>query len=157
MRRFTILALMGILITSGGCNGSTDASRDGLLFGWIDDDVWRGSARTYVERDTLYITSRRQNVQGADQWLIIKAAQTPVMTYEVVAAATSGSPSRYEEIVGGDVLVYTAVAIAGTIALRQSASDPELLSGTFDLTLQGSRGTSRFTRGEFEAEMRDAP
>jgi hypothetical protein len=157
MKRFTLLALLGIILTSGGCESSTDGRRDGLLFGWIDDDVWRGTAEAYMERDTLYITSRRQNVQGTDHWLIIKAAPNTTMTYTVVTAGMSGSPSRYEEIVGGDVLGYMAVATSGTIALRESDIDPDLLSGTFELTLQGSRGTSHFTRGEFEAEVRDAP
>lgn len=157
MKRFTLLALLGIILTSGGCESSTNARRDGLLFGRIDDDVWRGTAEAYMDRDTLYITSRRKNVQATDHWLIIKATPTAAMTYTVVTAGMSGSPSRYEEIIGGDVLGYTAVATSGTIALRESDIDPDLLSGTFELTLQGSRGTWHFTQGEFEAEVRDAP
>jgi hypothetical protein len=157
MKYFTLLALLGIMVTSGGCESAADVRRDGLLFGWIDDDVWRGSAEAYIERDTLYITSRRKNVRGADHLLVIKAAPTATMTYAVVTADMSASPTRYEEIVGGDVLAYSAVATSGTIALRESSIDPELLSGTVELTLQGPRGTSRFTQGEFEAEVRDAP
>lgn len=157
MKRFTLLALLGILITSGGCEGSTDARRDGLLFGMIDGDVWRGTAEAYLERDTLYITSTRLNVRGADHWLMIKAVQTPIETYAVVTADMSGSPTRYNEIVGGDVVAYSAVATSGTLVLRNSTIDPQNLAGTVELTLQGSRGTTRFTQGEFEAEVRDVP
>jgi hypothetical protein len=154
MKRFALLALLGIILTSGGCEGSTDTRRDGLLFGMIDGQVWRGTAEAHVHRDTLYIISSRQNVR-AEHTLIIKAVPTVIETYAVVTTDVSGLPSRYEETVGRDVIVYTAGATAGTIQLRKSTLDPDNLSGTFELTLQGPRGTIRFTQGEFEAEAAD--
>jgi hypothetical protein len=154
MKRFTILALLGILITTGGCESSTEESREGLLFGWIEGDVWRGTAQAHVYRDTLYIMSQRRNVRS-EQWLTIVAAPTPIETYAVVTAGVSTSPSRYEELVGGDVVVYTAAATSGTLTVRESTLDPDNLAGTVELTLQGPRGTWHFTQGEFEAETLD--
>lgn len=155
MKRSTILALMGILITSGGCSGSTDASREGLLVGRIGGQVWRGTAEARVVRDTLYIMSRRENV-SSEQWLMIAAAKTVLDTYAVVTGDAATTPSRYDEIVGGDIVVYSAVATAGSIALRESTREPAHLAGTVELTLQGSRGTSRFADGEFDALIREA-
>jgi hypothetical protein len=151
MKRSALLALVGILVTSGGCESSTETRREGLLFGWIGDDVWRGTAEAHIHRDTLFIISNRLNVR-AEHTLIIKAVPTVLETYAVVTADVSGLPSRYEETVGRDVIVYTAVATSGTLQLRPSTLDPDNLSGTVELTLQGPRGTSHFTRGEFEAE-----
>jgi hypothetical protein len=154
MKCFTLLALLGIILTSGGCEGSTDARRDGLLFGMIDGEVWRGTAEAHIHRDTLFIISNRLNVR-AEHTLIIRAAPTVIETYAVVTTGVSGLPSRYEETLGRDVVVYTAGATEGTIQLRESTLDRDNLSGTVELTLQGPRGTSRFTQGEFEAEAPD--
>lgn len=54
---------------------------------------------------------------------------------------------------GGDAIVYHAVATAGTITFRELDLVRGFMRGTVSLTLQGARGTSRLEKGTFEAPM----
>lgn len=153
MKRFRLPAgLLGLLLVAGGCEGSATAPQArGEMWGMLDGDIWRGTAETDLQRDTMVIWSQRTNVR-AEHSLVITFVQTAPGTYSIVTERISRSAaSSYWETVGGDVATYHATATSGTIQFSEFDRATGRAVGTVELTLQGPRGTSRFVRGEFDA------
>lgn len=153
MKRFPIAAgLLGLLLLTGGCEGSpAGPGPRGELRGMMDGDVWVGTAETDLGRDTLVIWSQRTNVP-AEHSLVITFVETAPGVYTLVTEGMSRSAaSGYRETVGGDVAVYRATATSGSIHFSELDRSTGRASGTVELTLQGPRGTSRFVQGQFDA------
>lgn len=145
---FLLLVLLGILITSGGCDRTpTGTDADGTLRATLDGEPWVGNAVVHFRGDTLLIWSTRRNVRGREQHLGLQAVEFAGSYTLITTSWTSG----YSETLGGDVLTYRADATGGSISLDRVDPEEGRAVGTFRLTVAGGRGTSRFENGEFEA------
>ncbi|HEX2078977.1 MAG TPA: hypothetical protein VHG08_14740 [Longimicrobium sp.] len=151
MKRIRLLWLAGILITSGGCDSTTAPDGEGRLLGRLEGEIWRGSALMDFSDDTLTIHSARSADQGLEHVLHLRVVETAPGAFAVVTQAPPGRRSEYQEILGGDGIVYSAVVTAGTIRFTELDRRRGRASGTLSLTLTGTRGTWRFADGHFEA------
>ncbi|HEX2207146.1 MAG TPA: hypothetical protein VHG93_05650 [Longimicrobium sp.] len=150
MNRIKLLALLGIIITSGGCDGTpTEAVRQGRMDAVLDGQPWAGNAQSDVLGETIHVHSDRRD--APHQQLRLEIQETAPGVYTLVTGSQHGLGSGYWEIFGGDVIGYHAAVTSGTVSIEHIDRASGAVTGTVSLTLQGPRGTSRLEQGRFQA------
>jgi hypothetical protein len=151
MKRFRLAALLGLLVVFGGCETTLEPNNSGMMRGVLGPHLWAGTAEVALSGDTVFLYSHRLNAQ-VEKSLAIVAVQTAPGAYAVVTESMSPRyASAYWEMLGGDGIIYRALAQSGTIRFSRLDRQNQHAAGTVELTLQGERGTLRFIRGEFDA------
>jgi hypothetical protein len=154
MRRLTLAALL-LLPLAAACerNSTLADDRNGRLTGTLNGAPWNGDARSGTYRDTLYISSGQQaSGSSTERRIVVAVVPNGQGGYSVVPAANPYSGSGYQEIVGGDVVSYSAPVTAGTVAFTEYTATRT--RGSLQLTFSGSRGVWQFS-GQFDAPRED--
>jgi hypothetical protein len=152
MRRLTAALLL--LIPLAACDTPTTISPDGegTLTGTLNGEPWAGTAHSGVYRDTMYISSGDPGDGSTTRRITIAVVPNGQGGYSVVPAAARPSGSHYREVVGGDVLTYSAPVTQGTITFTEYGATRT--RGSLQFTFSGSRGVWQFS-GQFDAPRED--
>lgn len=151
MRTHRLTTLLASLLALSACDTTTSTPGPEVQFtGMLNGVPWQGTASAVIVRDTLYVSSERLNAAGGGHLHLAVAATGPG-EFPLVA------PSAYKELIGGDVLSYSAPATEGTVTLQQFSPAGGSVRGSVSLTVKGSRGTWAFTSGQFEADVTIVP
>ncbi|HEX8318346.1 hypothetical protein [Longimicrobium sp.] len=151
MRRL-ITALL-LLIPFAACDlPTTSQQRTGKLTGTLNGQPWAGTANAAVYRDTLYINSGQHVTGSAEQLIGIAVVPNGQGGYSVVPTSERPGSSHYWELVGGDVITYSAQVTQGTITFTEYGATRT--RGSLQLTFSGPRGVWQFS-GQFDAPRED--
>lgn len=152
MRRLTA-ALLLLIALAAACDSPTTISprREGTLTGTLNGQAWEGTASSSVYRDAMYIHTKQSGGPG-EQWITVSVVPNGQGGYSVLPAGTRTWGSHYGEVIGGDVLTYSAPITQGTINLTEYSATR--VKGSLQLTFSGSRGVWQFS-GQFDAPRQD--
>ncbi|HEY0026106.1 MAG TPA: hypothetical protein VGB24_24665 [Longimicrobium sp.] len=154
MRRL-IAALLLLLPLAAACDlPTTPQQRTGKLTGTLNGQPWAGTAEAAVYRDTLYINSGQHVTGSAEQRIGVAVVPNGQGGYSVVPPSERPGGSHYWELIGGDVITYSAQITQGTIIFTEYGATRT--RGSLQLTISGSRGVWQFS-GQFDAPREDVP
>jgi hypothetical protein len=144
IRRISLFTLP-ILLLSAACDAPTATGDSGVMTGQLDGAAWEGDALVVLTGDTVRVFSSTPAADGISRNLAFVAVADQPGEYALLTAE-----SRYDELLGGDVISYSAAVTGGTITFSSLGRGSLLASGTLNgVTIQGSRGTWTFTGGQF--------
>lgn len=153
MRR--LIAALLLLVPLAACDSpTTSQQRTGKLTGTLNGQPWAGTASSGVYRDTLYIHSGQHVSGSAEQRITVSVVPNGQGGYSVFPGGGRPRGSHYGEVVGGDVLTYSAPITQGTISFTEYGATR--VRGSLQLTFSGSRGVWQFS-GQFDAPRKDVP
>jgi hypothetical protein len=146
MRRL-IAALLLLIPLAAACDSPTtgSAQQAGKLTGTLNGAPWNGDAVSGVHRDTTYISSGHHGGSPERRITAAVVASGPG-EYAVIPARSRG----YYELVGGDVVTYSAAVTQGTVTFTENGPASTHARGSIQLTISGARGVWQFS-GQFEA------
>ncbi|HLM66380.1 MAG TPA: hypothetical protein VK358_02585, partial [Longimicrobium sp.] len=117
LRRFSALAL---LLLASACDDGPTLPGDQQMTARLDGREWKGDAAVYFTADTVTLitrepienrgTARFSTTGGNWRELMLMVVASGPGEYQVVPER-----SRYEEIIGGDQIAYSAPVTAGRV------------------------------------------
>jgi hypothetical protein len=163
MRTLRRLSALALLLAAAACDESPTAPGDSQMTARLNDRAWNGDAAVVFARDTVFVrtkapmprggTAAFSNETGSWRELVLAVVASGPGTYQVLP-----EKSRYEEIIGGDVVGYGASVTAGKVRFTTLSREGVVAQGTVDdVVIEGSRGTWTFDRGGFRAPAVSRP